>query len=345
MPGVGKPVGGKVFTLASAFFSALALAPASAVAAERPEGFFNAACSYSHRAADDPIVFPGKPGAAHMHDFLGNSSTSARSTPKSLRGSPSQCNRSGDRSAYWVPTLYENGHALAPESVSIYYRTSGRDPSTIRPFPLGLRVIAGNSKATGPQDEDVVRWSCSEDSELALPDPTPGFFRRRARRKKTWSSLHRAVSAQRRALRRHLGRRASRKHAKALARLRARAEHLRMHPVIHGNLPLCQSGEVVHLSVNFPECWDGRRLDSPDHQAHLTFSVHRGEALFSTCPASHPVAVPDVQLNVRYLTRGGPAMQLSSGPEYTAHADFFDAWDPASLATLVRNCLNAGVDC
>jgi hypothetical protein len=244
-----------------------------------------------------------------------------------------------------VPTLYENGHALAPESVSIYYRTGGRDPSTIRPFPLGLRVIAGNPKATGPQDEDVVRWGCSETSETALLDPTPGFFRRQARRRKTLSRLRQAIRTHRRALRRRPGRRASRKHARALVRLRARLESLHMNPVIHGNLPLCPAGAVVDLSVNFPECWDGRRLDSPDHQAHMTFSVRRGDAPFSSCPPSHPVAVPDVQLNLRYFTRGGPAMQLSSGPEYTAHADFFNAWDPGGLAALVRNCLNAGVSC
>jgi hypothetical protein len=77
----------------------------------------------------------------------------------------------------------------------------------------------------------------------------------------------------------------------------------------------------------------------------MTFSVHRGEGPFSNCPPTHPVPVPDIQLSLRYLTRGGPAMQISSGPDYTAHADFFNAWDPAGLAALVRTCINAGEDC
>ena len=343
---MGKPVGRKALAFTAAVIGVLAALPVSALAEEdHKEGVFSASCSYSHRAMDDPIVFPRKPGAGHMHDFIGNTSTNSRSTARSLRGSPSLCSRSADRSAYWVPTLYENGHAIAPDSQNFYYTTAGRDPTTIKPFPLGLRFIAGNSHATGPQPEEVVRWDCREDKDQALPDPTPGYFRRKARRKRTVTKLIRAIRAERVALRRSGGRRAARKHRRALAHLRAKRERLRMNPVIHGNLPLCKSGEVVSLSINFPDCWDGRRLDSRDHQAHMTFDVHRGDAPFSTCPASHPVPVPDINFNLRYLTRGGPAVQLSSGPEYTAHADFFDAWDPAGLAALVQSCLNAAVSC
>ena len=39
---------------------------------------------------------------------------------------------------------------------------------------------------------------------------------------------------------------------------------------------------------------------------------------------------------IRYPTNGGPALQLSSGPIYTAHADFMNGWVPAKLAALVR---------
>ena len=100
-----------------------------------------------------------------------------------------------------MPTLYENGIALSPEVSSTYYRTGGRALGTIVPFPFGLRVIAGNSKATGPQDEDVVRWECHEDSEMVLSDPTAGFFRRQARRHKTMGRLAKSIRQHRRALR------------------------------------------------------------------------------------------------------------------------------------------------
>ena len=29
-------------------------------------------CGYSHPLTDDPIVFPGQPGASHFHDFFGD---------------------------------------------------------------------------------------------------------------------------------------------------------------------------------------------------------------------------------------------------------------------------------
>ena len=41
-------------------------------------------CDYSHMAEDDPIVYPGAPGASHLHVFFGNTSTNANSTVKSL---------------------------------------------------------------------------------------------------------------------------------------------------------------------------------------------------------------------------------------------------------------------
>src|SRR3954447_8651468 len=71
-------------------------------------GSFHVDCKFSHRAPDDPIVFPRGPGASHSHDFFGNTSTNAFTTPTSLRTHVSNCvrtnstDREPDRSAYWV---------------------------------------------------------------------------------------------------------------------------------------------------------------------------------------------------------------------------------------------------
>ena len=56
---------------------------------------FVSACTFSHAAADDPIVFPGKPGASHHHSFVGNATTSASSTLETLLGGGSTCHRPG----------------------------------------------------------------------------------------------------------------------------------------------------------------------------------------------------------------------------------------------------------
>ena len=64
------------------------------------------------------------------------------------------------------------------------------------------------------------------------------------------------------------------------------------------------------------------------------------------CPATHPVAVPHLRLGIHYPDGvGGADVTLSSGGPETSHADFFNAWDPAAQARLVRQCLNAARKC
>ena len=101
-------------------------------------------------------------------------------------------------------------------------------------------------------------------------------------------------------------------------------------------IPTCPDAErqSLALHVRFPNCWDGVNLDSPDHQSHMAYSV-RGR-----CPSDHPVAMPAIQVNLRYPTVGGPGLALSSGGQFSAHADFFNAWQQGVLNALVQRCLN-----
>jgi hypothetical protein len=48
-----------------------------------------------------------------------------------------------------------------------------------------------------------------------------------------------------------------------------------------------------------------------------------------------------LQVNVRYASAGGAGFVLASGGQYSAHADFFNAWNQATLQALVDGCLNA----
>ncbi|HXF64856.1 MAG TPA: DUF1996 domain-containing protein, partial [Caldilineaceae bacterium] len=102
----------------------------------------------------------------------------------------------------------------------------------------------------------------------------------------------------------------------------------------------CSSGVMV-VSLIFPNCWDGKNLDSADHRSHMAYPTS------GKCPASHPVVLPRLQTFYRYTVGTAPigAITFSSGPYYTIHQDFFNAWDPATLQTLVTNCLNTQVDC
>jgi Domain of unknown function (DUF1996) len=228
---------------------------------------FLAHCKVSRVAPDDPIAYPGRPGRSHDHTFFGSISVDAYATLRSLRSADTTCGRKAETAAYWVPTLLHRGQPVSPSKATAYYTL--REFSPVRPYPAGLKIIAGKSRAVAPQPIDVVWWNCGAFSGV-----------RRS------SGLPRA----------------------------------------------CPVGSSLELHVRFPECWDGRRLDSPDHQAHMTYRDRE------RCPATHPVLLPELILIVHYPLRSGRAVALSSGGEYSAHADFFNAWDQDALTGIVRRC-------
>src|SRR5262249_44195871 len=119
---------------------------------------FVSSCAFSHRAGDDPIVFPGFPGSSHDHTFVGNTSTNAFSTLATLRQAGTTCRRPNDTAAYWMPTLLADGTPVVPAGATIYYRR--QTLAATQPFPAGLEIVAGNSHATAPQDLRIVSWNC-----------------------------------------------------------------------------------------------------------------------------------------------------------------------------------------
>jgi len=130
---------------------------------------FLADCPASHRLPDDPIVFPNLPGASHMHSFFGSETTKASTTVTDLLNANSNCNPSIDKSAYWIPTFYNNNVPVEPTTGVFYYLGEGVSDALIaqtQPFPLGLRIVAGNAKATGPGDNTIARWSCLGHGEV-----------------------------------------------------------------------------------------------------------------------------------------------------------------------------------
>jgi hypothetical protein len=152
-----------VFVAVLAALGALGAAGLSAAASHAPSAaqlphYITITCRFSHAAPDDPIVLPGLPARSHLHTFIGNVSTDAFSTPSSLRAHGTTCNHAGDRSAYWVPTLYADGTPVQPNVVTIYYRRLTTMP--VKVFPAGLEMVAGNSHAVDPQSPHVTTWDC-----------------------------------------------------------------------------------------------------------------------------------------------------------------------------------------
>jgi hypothetical protein len=141
--------------------------------AHNPAGLFASPCVFSHRRADDPIVAPGSAGGSHMHDFFGNESTNASSTRASLLSAgDTSCRRGDDLAGYWIPTLYLGSRAIKP-SFTAYYLVAGRNPAFIRSFPTGLKIVAGNSRTTEPQETSVVNWTCAGEGRKKQRRPRP----------------------------------------------------------------------------------------------------------------------------------------------------------------------------
>ena len=94
------------------------------------------------------------------------------------------------------------------------------------------------------------------------------------------------------------------------------------------------------IIVKFPQCWNGRRIDSRNHMSHMAFATGEG------CPSTHPVRVPAITEVFRYPVSSVVGFHLSSGPMSTGHADFWNTWDQQALAKLVTRCLGpSGEDC
>jgi hypothetical protein len=139
--------------------SVLLVAPPARAEAE---GGFVVTCSYSHTLPDDPIAFPGQPGASHAHDFFGNTSANADSTYDTMVAAPTTCALFDDTAGYWIPTPSLNGVTFHPHGrlgdMRIYYQAAGAQ--MMDPIPAGLQVIGGDKAATSPPPLAELRWSC-----------------------------------------------------------------------------------------------------------------------------------------------------------------------------------------
>ncbi|WP_372870761.1 DUF1996 domain-containing protein [Shewanella sp.] len=296
-------------------------------------GIFRINCDFAHSSYNDPIVYPGKTNAAHLHRFYGNTLVDESTDINSLftEGESSCQGNTLNRSAYWVPALLApeynpaTGEALYDEQGDLrwrvvpavvgnddeaheifYYSAGVDDVDAIQSIPVGMKIIAGNAKA-GPgqqQDTGIVRWHCQSWESSDADNPR-------------WSSA----------------------------------------------IPECAAPDRLRMDVFFPSCWNGTDLDSADHQSHLAYP-HRGSGTQGMiCPATHPVPIirvsfhyafgvtPDVYEPQSKSSRGWrlasdmyEVTQDSHGG-MSLHADWMNGWHPEVLQTVLDVCIREGLDC
>jgi hypothetical protein len=238
---------------------------------------FQANCTVDHTAPDDPIVYPGQPGASHDHTFIGNTDVDAYSTLESLQQGETTCLVPADRSAYWFPTLYRYDEPITTDwHLVVYYKSGVEDYTTVEPFPPGLRFVAGDMTATPEEFENA-------------PGQVEGY--------ECGESFH------------------------------------------NYTIPAhCTSW--LNIRYQSPSCWDGVNLDSANHKSHMAYPVG------GSCPSSHPVAVPMIEFKIHWPVQGDMAgVRLASGGGESWHYDFFNAWEPETLAAMVEHCINGGLQC
>ncbi len=294
------------------------------------QGQFRIACDVSHFAFDDMVLKPGQPGESHNHMFWGNTQVNADTTFNGYPGNPSDphdlINHGGgscqsnamNRSAYWVPTLYQGGEdgkpvghtrsIVVPKSIIIYYKS--RYPERVQLLPAGVEMLGGNLGSNGVIDPNLDRahWSCNDGA-----GPQPGTYRDGAGG--TFTASQDATI-----------------------------------PII------CPAGTDILATLEFPQCLATDNglitgtpiINSPNFTDHTSLVNDQ-----DPCPASHPYRVPQIEYLIRFEYTSQADVEtwrLSSDPNWfdetvqdpgaTLHGDWRGGWIEAAHQAWLDGCFD-----
>lgn len=113
-------------------------------------------------------------------------------------------------------------------------------------------------------------------------------------------------------------------------------------------MPQSLDGGRLSGHVRFPSCWDGKHIDSEDHQSHVSYpdSNLGGNTQGGMCPKSHPVAMINIGAEFGWDLDGitDPSqIVFSNGDDtgYGFHGDFYMGWkDRSALESSFANCFD-----
>jgi hypothetical protein len=282
-------------------------------------GAFRMTCGASDIGYIDPIVYPGIAGQSHLHQFYGLRGVGISETYESARADHrvSSCGSedySLNKSAYWLPALLDGrGNVIQPNLVSIYYK---RRPKTDSACDWNTDPRGQAEECVNmPQGLRVVAGFDMNDPVAAAKRKTPGV---------RFTCVKDNVGSP------------------GSDSLESELKE-----------PICAGDTKLTVVLDFPNCWDGKHLDSPDHRSHLAYGSY-GSWGYLKCPATHPKLIPELHIAAEYSLEAGDdrsLIRLSSDvfdgiPRgRSLHGDALFAWDPVAWQMFHDNCIDKLLNC